>query len=57
MLGSLLLTIVVITVPFLAKAFEFEAISAAEFGVAALLGFMVLPIVELGKFIRRKLAK
>jgi len=25
--------------------------------VAALLGFMVLPIVELGKFIRRKLAK
>ena len=57
MLGSLLLTVVVITVPFLANAFEFEAISAAEFGVAALLGFMVLPIVELGKFIRRKLAK
>ena len=57
MLGSLLLTIVVITVPFLASAFEFEAISMAEFGVAALLGFMVLPIVELGKFIRRRLAK
>jgi len=57
MLGSLLLTIVVITVPFLANAFEFEAISAAEFGIAALLGFMVLPIVEIGKFIRRKLAK
>ncbi len=57
MLGSLLLTITVVTVPFLSKAFEFEAISMAEFGVAVLLGFMVLPIVEIGKLIRRKLAK
>ena len=57
MIGSLLLTVVVITVPFLANAFEFEAISLAEFLVAVALGFAVIPIVEVGKLIRRKLAK
>ena len=57
MLGSLLLTTLVIEVPFIANAFGFEPISLAEYGVALALAILVIPVVELVKFIQRKLAK
>ena len=57
MLGSLLLTTLVIEVPFIANAFGFEPISLAEYGVAIALAILVIPVVELVKFIQRKLAK
>ena len=57
MLGSLLLTTLVIEVPFIANAFGFEPISLAEYGVAIALAIMVIPIVELVKLIQRKLTK
>ena len=57
MLGSLLLTTLVIEVPFLANAFGFEPISLVEYGVAIALAILVIPIVELVKLIQRKLAK
>ena len=57
MLGSLLLTTLVIEVPFIANAFGFETITLAEYGVALALAILVIPVVELVKFIQRKLAK
>ncbi len=54
---SLLLTTVVLYVPFLAKAFDFEMISFPEYLVALALAFCVIPIVELVKFIQRRTAK
>ncbi len=55
--ASLALTTAVIYVPFLAKAFEFEHISAPEYAVAILLAVSVIPIVELVKLIQRRLKK
>ena len=57
MLGSLLLTTLVIEVPFIANAFGFEPISLAEYGVAMALAILVIPVVELVKFFQRKFAK
>mgnify|MGYP000913100344 FL=1 len=57
MLGSLVLTSVVIFVPALARSFEFEEISAREYFTAMLLAFSVIPIVELIKFFQRKSSK
>ena len=57
MLGSLLLTTLVIEVPFIANAFGFEPITLAEYGVAMALAILVIPVVELVKFFQRKLAK
>ena len=57
MIGSLLLTTAVLEIPFLANAFGFEMISLAEYAVAMVLAFMVIPIVEIVKFFQRKLAK
>jgi Ca2+-transporting ATPase len=54
---SLILTTVVIEVPFLANAFEFERIGLQEYGIAALLGFSVIPIVEIVKLVQRKIEK
>lgn len=56
MLVSLICTTAVIYVPFLANAFGFEHISLAEYGVSLLLAVLVIPIVEVVKFIRRKVA-
>ena len=56
-LGSLLLTTLVIEVPFLASAFGFTAISWAEYGVALCLALVMLPLVETVKFFQRKLKK
>jgi len=57
MIGSLLLTTLLLEVPFLANAFGFVPVGLLEYGVALALGFLVIPIVELVKFIQRKLAK
>lgn len=53
-IASLVCTTLVIYVPFLSEAFEFEHISLAEYGVALLLAFMIIPIVEVVKFFQRK---
>ena len=47
MVLSLLLTTAVISIPWLSSLFEFEHISLAEYGVAMLLAFSVIPVVEL----------
>lgn len=57
MLLSLLLTAAVIYIPVLSTAFEFEAISFAEYAVALALAISIIPIVEIVKLIRRKLQK
>ncbi|MEG1426893.1 MAG: cation transporting ATPase C-terminal domain-containing protein, partial [Oscillospiraceae bacterium] len=57
MLGSLLLTTLVISVPFLRAVFGFEAISIVEFCVALALAVCVIPIVELVKLVKRQFAK
>ncbi len=57
MVISLILTTGVIYIPFLARAFEFETISLAEYAVAMGLAVLVIPIVEGIKFIRRKTLK
>ena len=57
MLGSLLLTTLLLEVPFLANAFGFEMISWTEYAIAIGLAFLVIPVVEFVKFIQRRLAK
>ena len=55
--GSLLATTLVCEVPFLASAFGFTTISITEYAVAIGLAVLTIPIVELVKFVQRKLAK
>jgi len=57
MLGSLLLTTLVIEVPFIAKAFGFTTIGLLEYGIAMGLAVLVIPVVELVKLIQRMIAK
>ena len=57
MIGSLLLTTLVLEVPFIANAFGFTPISWTEYFVALALAFLVIPIVEVVKFFQRKSAK
>ena len=54
---ALILTTVVIYVPFLANAFEFTVISFKEYVVALVLAFMIIPLVEIGKAIARAVSK
>ena len=56
-LGSLLATTLVCEIPFLANAFGFESVSLTEYLIAAALGVLVIPIVEVVKLIQRKTAK
>ena len=56
-LASLALTTLVIYVPFLAKAFSFEYISATEYAIALGLAVLVIPNVELIKLLKRKIKK
>ena len=53
MLGSLLLTTLVIEVPFLADAFGFTTIGWLEYGIAMGLAVMVIPVVEFVKLLQR----
>ena len=57
MIGSLLLTALVLEVPFIANAFGFTTIGWDEYGIAIGLAILVIPIVEVVKFFQRKLAK
>ncbi len=57
MIGSLLLTTAVLEIPFLANAFGFTPIGLTEYAVALVLGFLVIPIVEIVKFFQRLAAK
>ena len=57
MLGSLLLTTAVIEVPFLANAFGFTPIGWTEYGIAMVLAFLVIPVVELVKLLQRLFAR
>ena len=57
MLGSLVLTTLVIEVPFIANAFGFTPIGISEYGIALALAILVIPVVELVKLLQRALAK
>lgn len=52
-LMSLLMTTVVIYVPFLANAFDFQPINLMEYAVALALAFAIIPLVEIVKTIER----
>ena len=54
MIGSLILTTAVLEVPFLANAFGFTPVGAAEYGVALCLAVLVIPVVETVKFFQRR---
>jgi len=57
MVGSLVLTTLLLEVPFLANAFGFTPIGLIEYCVAILLALLVIPVVETVKFFQRKAAK
>ena len=57
MLGSLLLTTVVIEVPFIANAFGFTPIGWTEYGIAMVLALTVIPVVEVVKLVQRAFKK
>lgn len=57
MLGSLVLTTVVLEVPPIAAAFGFTPVGWAEYGIALALAVLVIPVVELVKFIQRRRAR
>lgn len=52
---ALLLTTVVISVEPIANLFEFTEISIREYSAAMVLAFMIIPLVEIAKLIKRKL--
>ena len=54
MIGSLILTTAVLEVPFLANAFGFTPVGAAEYGVALCLAVLVIPVVEAVKLFQRR---
>ncbi len=53
MIGSLILTTLVLEVPFLANAFGFTPIGLTEYAIALVLGFLVIPVVEIVKACQR----
>ena len=54
---SLILTTVVIEVPFLAEAFELAQLDLPEYGIAFALAVCIIPIVEIVKIIHRAVDK
>ena len=57
MAASLLMTTMVLEVPFLANAFGFTPIGLTEYLIALGMGLLVIPVVEIVKFFQRKAAK
>ena len=57
MIGSFVLTVALLYVPFLRNAFGFTAISVTEFVIALGIAVLVIPIVEIVKLIQRKTNK
>lgn len=56
-LGSLILTTMVIYIPYLANLFGFHYLSYYEFAIALGLGLLIIPIVEIVKKLENKLKK
>ncbi len=54
---TLIATTLVCEVPLLANAFGFSSVTVAEYFIAIGLGVLVIPIVEIIKFLQRKVAK
>ncbi len=54
---SLILTTVVIEIPFLANAFELAQLDLMEYGIAFGLAILIIPIVEIAKIIHRAIDK
>ena len=54
MIGSLILTTAVLEIPFLANAFGFTPVGAAEYGIALCLAVLVIPVVEAVKHFQRR---
>lgn len=57
MIVSLVLTTIVIEVPFVAAAFDFAPIDLREYAVALGLAFLIIPIMEIVKAVQRKVEK
>ncbi len=57
MIGSLILTTLLLEVPFLTEAFGFTHANLKEYVIAMALAFSVIPIVEIVKFVQRKMTK
>ena len=57
MLGSLLITTLVLEVGPIADAFGFTPVGWAEYGIALALAVLVIPVVELVKFFQRRAAE
>ena len=55
--GSFIATTLVCEVPFLAAAFGFASVGINEYLIAIGLGLIVIPVVEIVKFIQRKVSK
>jgi Ca2+-transporting ATPase len=53
--SALILTTVVIYVPALSKAFGFTSISLKEYFIALLIAVLIIPLVEIVKFVLRKI--
>ncbi len=56
-IGSLLLTTAVCEIPFLANAFGFEHVGIVEYAVAVGMGLLVIPVVEIVKWVQRVFKK
>ena len=54
---SFILTTAVCEIPFLASAFNFTSVGLKEYSSAMLIGFCVIPVVEIVKLIKRKTVK
>ena len=52
-IAALILTTVVIEIPWLAALFEFSTISLREYAIAMGLAFLIIPIVEIVKVFQR----
>ena len=57
MLGSLLITTLVLEVKPIADAFGFTPVGWVEYGIALALAVLVIPVVELVKLFQRRAAK
>ncbi len=54
---SLVLTVIIIYVPFLRKIFSFTFIGLKEFATAVAIAVLIIPIVEIAKLIQRSMEK
>ncbi len=56
-IGASVLQVAVVLVPFLAGIFDIHALTLGEWALAVGAGFMIIPMVEVYKLIKRRLAK